>query len=98
MNSAEFHPGADQELGEVALYYERQADGLGRDFLAEFDRTLAFLLQFPGAGRVIGNRSRRVSLQRFPYHVIYHIDPDRVFILAVAHHRRLPGYWRSRIP
>jgi len=96
MSPAELHPQADQELSEVALYYEGQAAGLGGDFLAEFDRTLRFLLQFPVAGRTLPHGSRRLSFRRFPYHVIYRIEPDRVFILAIAHHRRRPGYWRAR--
>jgi len=96
MTPAELHPLADQELTEVAVYYERQADGLGSEFLAEFGRTLEFLLQFPGAGRFLTHGNRRVSLHRFPYHLIYRIEPARVFILAIAHHRRAPGYWRGR--
>ena len=96
MNPAELHPQADQELTEIALYYDAQKSGLGADFLAEFERTLDFLLHFPSAGRLLLHGSRRVSLRRFPYHVIYRLDPGRVFILAVAHHRRLPGYWQTR--
>lgn len=96
MTPAELHPLADQELTEVAVCYERQAAGLGADFLVEFDRTLRFLRQFPGAGRVLPHGNRRVSLRRFPYHLLYRIEATRVFVLAIAHHRRAPGYWRGR--
>ncbi len=96
MAPAELHPEADQELTQVAEYYESQSHGLGADFLGEFERTLDFLLRFTGAGRLLPHGSRRLSLRRFPYHLIYRIDPDRVLILAVAHHRRRPGYWRAR--
>ncbi len=35
-------------------------------------------------------------VQRFPFGLIYRIDPEKIFIIAVAHlHRRL-GYWKSR--
>ncbi len=97
MTLAELHPLADQELTEVARYYEAQAPGLGRDFLTEFDRTLAFLLQFPGAGRALPDGSRRVSLRRFPYHLIYWVEQHRVLLLAIAHQRRRPGYWQTRV-
>jgi plasmid stabilization system protein ParE len=40
--------------------------------------------------------ARRVFLWRFPYLVIYRVLPDRVEILAIAHGRRRPGYWRGR--
>ena len=96
MNPANLHPQADEELSEISLYYESLAAGLGADFLVELNRTLAFLLQFPGAGRAIRHGSRRLSLRRFPYHLIYRVEPTCVYILAIAHHRRRPGYWRIR--
>jgi toxin ParE1/3/4 len=40
-----------------------------------------------------GNR-RRV-LHRFPYSVIYEAQGSTVTVLAVAHHRRRPGYWKA---
>lgn len=39
---------------------------------------------------------RRFVLRKFPYSIIYSIEPDCVMILAVAHQRREPGYWRER--
>jgi plasmid stabilization system protein ParE len=92
----EFHPLAEAELTSTGQYYEGIADGLGADFLREAERTQSFLVQFPGVGRQLTDGSRRVALQRFPYHLVYRLDPDRIWILAVAHHRRQPGYWHSR--
>jgi plasmid stabilization system protein ParE len=96
MTPVEHHPLAEQELTAAALYYEERATGPGSDFLSEIERTEAFLAQFPVAGRILSGGNRRVSLRRFPYHLIFRIDGDRLFILAVAHHRRAPGYWQSR--
>jgi len=90
MTPVEYHPLADQELTEAALYYERQARGLGADFLVEVQRTEAFLARFPAAGRLLRDGSRRVSLRRFPYHLVYRAEPSRLFILAVPHHRQDP--------
>ncbi|MGH7199704.1 MAG: type II toxin-antitoxin system RelE/ParE family toxin [Planctomycetaceae bacterium] len=39
---------------------------------------------------------RRQSLERFPYRVIFEVRQDEVRILAIFHHSRQPGYWRSR--
>jgi plasmid stabilization system protein ParE len=38
---------------------------------------------------------RRV-LKRFPYTIHYELSERTVTVLAVAHQRRLPGYWRDR--
>jgi hypothetical protein len=36
-------------------------------------------------------------LQKFPYSLFYTIDSGDLLILAVAHHRRRPGYWVGRL-
>jgi plasmid stabilization system protein ParE len=38
----------------------------------------------------------RVLFRRYPYAIIYRVLPDRIEILAIAHARRRPGYWRNR--
>lgn len=40
---------------------------------------------------------RQAVLTRFPYSVIYSDEPTRLFVLAFAHHRRRPGYWKTRL-
>jgi toxin ParE1/3/4 len=42
--------------------------------------------------------ARRSLLPRFPYSLCYVISDEIVIILAVAHHRREPDYWHSRLP
>jgi hypothetical protein len=34
---------------------------------------------------------------RFLHLLFYRVERERIFIVAVAHHRRRPGYWRSRL-
>ncbi len=40
---------------------------------------------------------RRVAVKRFPYHVFYLEAPEELRILAVAHDRREPDYWTTRL-
>ena len=40
---------------------------------------------------------RRFAVKRFPYHVFYLEAPLEIRILAVAHDRRKPGYWKNRL-
>jgi hypothetical protein len=37
-------------------------------------------------------------MRRFPYVLIYRIEPKRVLIVAVAHQHQEPGYWTKRVP
>jgi plasmid stabilization system protein ParE len=50
----------------------------------------------PLAGSDIGNGERKFTVDRFRYNVIYRIEEKTVFVLAIAHHRRKPNYWRKR--
>ena len=40
---------------------------------------------------------RRFVLPRFPYSVIFAVRADELFVIAVAHDKRRPGYWRGRV-
>jgi plasmid stabilization system protein ParE len=91
-----FHPDADAELEEAALFYESRMIGLGRSFAAEVERTIALVREFPEAGSPAGTNRRRVLVARFPYSIVYRHDADAIVVVAVAHQRRRPGYWRRR--
>ena len=89
-------PEAAAELEEAVQWYEQRGVGLGLEFarlvravLARIERST---LQFCDVDRGI----RRAIVRRFPYAVYFVIDPDRISVLAIFHHRRHPGHWRSR--
>lgn len=91
-----FHPEADAELEEASLFYESRMAGLGKSFAAELERTISLVREFPDAGSPAGPARRRVLVARFPYSIVYRQDPGSIVIVAVAHQRRRPGYWRRR--
>ena len=92
-----FHPDADAELTEAAQYYESRQPGLGSDFLAEVERALDQVLTNPEVCQKLGRRARCKSLWRFPYNLIYAVYPERTRIVAFAHQKRRPYYWRKRL-
>lgn len=65
-------------------------------FFAEFERTVALIVEHPGLGALWRNGKRRFILRRFPLSVIYSVRSGEVRVLAVAHHSRRPGFWRDR--
>ena len=93
----EFHPEAEAEFIEAAAYYERNVPGLGERFGNEVRGTIERLLEYPELGFLINANLRRVMLTRFPYSLIYSATSDLLRVVAVAHARRRPGYWRPRI-
>ncbi len=95
-------PEAAAELAEAALWYENQRVGLGSEFLDSVDLALSRLDRWPHAGVAIPDlpvelEVRRVPAGRYPYHLIYLLAADTIRILAIAHDRRMPGYWQSRL-
>ena len=97
MKPITFHPDADAEVTEAAQFYEARSPGLGSGLVDEVQRSLAQVVTRPEAHQQIGRRVRRKPLWRFPYNLIYAIYPDRIRIVAFAHQKRRPFYWRKRL-
>ena len=97
MYSLVFHPGARDELQTSALYYEEEVTGLGGEFLDEIERATALIQEFPDSGTPFSSHTRRYLVDRFPFGIIYAIKADRIFIIAIMHLHRKPGYWHDRI-
>jgi plasmid stabilization system protein ParE len=92
----EFHLAALQELTDSARYYESRLPGLGVDFRSEVGRSLDLLNDNPAIGVVVEAPYRCLFLDRFPFSVFYRIEGSTLRILAIAHQRRRPGYWKGR--
>ncbi len=100
--SAELDRRAAAELEAAVEWYEVKRRGLGLDLLAEVRMAAEAAERSPMAGSLIDGLDstlevRRVSVRRFPYQVVYLVEPDGVVVIAVAHDRRSPAYWAARI-
>ena len=96
MKPVEFHPDAAEEAREAAAYYEALRPGLGADFQAELSAALAGIADNPLMYAAESGAIRICSLHQFPYSIFYEDFADRVWVTAVAHQRRRPGYWKRR--
>jgi plasmid stabilization system protein ParE len=93
-----FHPDAAQEARDIADYYERLRAGLGDDFRADLEAALARIQQNPQLYPAESGSIRVCPLHRFPYSVYYEEFTDRIWVAAVGHQSRRPGYWARRRP
>ena len=91
-----FLPLARDELNEAASFFEGRVSGLGAAFLDDVDRSIEMLRESPRIGAAVGRTVRKLLLRRFPYSIIYALRGEEVVIVAVAHQRKRPGYWRRR--
>ena len=96
MKRLAFHPEAQVELTEAVGFYNAQVPGLGDDLTAEVERALQLIWATPGLGTPVSAAHRKWPVRRFPFDLVYRADEDGLFVLAVAHQRRRPGYWRRR--
>ena len=91
-----FHPEAEQEFYAAINYYERNKPNLGYDFSIEVVSAIQNALDYPTAWPILEDDVRRCLTNRFPYGILYAIEKDEVFILAVMHLHRDPDYWKHR--
>lgn len=89
------------EAAEAAAWYELQRPGLGEEFAAAIQAGFdlieadnAPLTPMYGESGALG--VRRLVLQRFPFDIIVSDRNGERLVLAIAHHARRPGYWRTR--
>ena len=91
------HPAARQELVDSAEWYAAQAGRrVAQDFVADYDEARVRVAENPRIGSPSPAQTRRIMLRRFPFALIYRLVADHLFIIAVAHQRRRPGYWKKR--
>jgi plasmid stabilization system protein ParE len=91
-----FHPEADEELDSAVSYYENCESGLGLDFLRMIDACIRNAIDYPLMWPEIAPGVRRSLVHRFPFGILYCVESDGIFILAVMHLHRDPEYWKHR--
>lgn len=91
-----YHPEAVDELIDAAQFYESRSSGLGNRFIKSVDDAVRFIQRNPELFNADGFGRRKYKIKKFPFLLIYKVVENHIFILAVAHGRRKPGYWQSR--
>lgn len=97
-----YHPEALAELRADVAWYEDRGVGLGDRFEASVDYVVDAIHEWPESGEVWPGwasipavRSRRVA--GFPYRLVYFVNDSELVVVALAHEKRRPGYWRERV-
>lgn len=94
--SVQFHPEAVEEAAAAAQWYRERSTIAASAFLSEVDRAIESISERPEAWLPYMFGTRRFLLRRFPYFVVYRDAQESIQIVAVAHARRKPGYWKTR--
>ena len=93
--AVELSPAAEADIREAFLWYRERNSLIADAFRTEIFDTIDRLADAPLAKAPDEHGQRKRVLHRFPYSVIYDVQASTVTVLAVAHHRRRPGYWTT---
>ena len=94
---ASFHPEAQQELIDAAIWYDDRQEGLGDKFIDAVSTQLVDICRMPGRFPTVHNDVQQAMLRRFPYVVYFRVAGERIFVLSVLHASRDPKSLWSRL-
>ncbi len=98
----ELHPEAMEELEAAVAWQNHERAGRGDRLYDEVRRRLAQATRFPRSGAPVAGFDARYNvrsygLRRFPYRIVTAVVSGAPLVVAIAHTRREPAYWRDRL-
>ena len=104
-NEPRWDPGAVDDLQAGHDWYDEREPGLGRELAAEVFQTLDRALHHPSVLKKYEHPGlpaepvvRKIQLKRFDeYGIVYAIVGETLWVVAIAHAKRKPGYWLDRL-
>ncbi len=91
-----FHPAARAELRRARAWYEERSPMSAAALAQEIDAAMSQIAEAPMRYPVAEYGTMRLVLPRFPFSIFYRVGNTEIVIVAVAHHKRRPGYWQQR--
>lgn len=91
-----FSKNAVLELEDAVDYYNQEHPGLGIRFENEVKKAVEKISDYPTSWSLERGEIRKYLMHKFPYKLLYSIEKDHLFIIAVAHQHRRPDYWIDR--
>jgi plasmid stabilization system protein ParE len=97
MLEAELLAPARDDFDESYFWYRKQSVRAAERFELTIDAAIQKLCDDPKIGIRIDDEHWFYRLKKsFPFYLVYRIEPTTIIVVAVAHNRRDPGYWRGR--
>ncbi len=91
------HPEADEEFAAAVRYYSEISPELGVRFYREMERLLREACAHPERFWKFDAPARRNLSRDFPYAIVFLEKPEHIWVVAVMHMKRRPGYWHGRL-
>jgi len=94
-----FHREARAEYRAALTWYAARSLDAADGFSDAIAHGIHGIRELPEAWPMWRGRSdvRARVVRRYPYSIVYVVRGPNIVIIAVAHHRRRPGYWMDRV-
>jgi len=96
IRAIDFHPEALQEAEAARDWYAERSPVAARAFVIELTHAIEQVGESPEMWPQYDLTTHRYVFPRFPFSLIYRIGEEVVEIVAVAHAKKKPGYWKDR--
>ena len=90
------HPKLADDIRDVAEHYAEISERILAAFWSELDSVLASVQRNPRSHHFASCGLRRANFHKFPYHVLYEVDKDVVYLVVLRHDRRHPDFGIDR--
>ena len=92
----DFFADAKAELDESFDWYAQRSVRAASNFTNAVNAALERISTDPEQFPKIDETQRDCPVKRFPYRIVFRVETDRILVVAVAHAKRRPAYWRDR--
>ena len=89
-------PETETDIEEAVVWYEKQREGLGGEFLDEVLSACKRISENPNICPVVHRHTRRTIINRFPFGIDFRIEENAIVVVAVIHGSRHPKQWKQR--
>jgi len=91
-------PAAQMDIDEALDYYKDISAELNKSLYENIQKAIADIKINPLLFQKINKHRlyRKINVDRFPYKIVYRVDQTELVIVAFAHHKRKPNYWKTR--
>jgi toxin ParE1/3/4 len=93
----EFFEDALAEVEEDRAWYRSRSESAEAGFLRELDHAIQQVTDAPAQWPRYFAGTRRYVFPTYPYSLVYFIEGSVIRVVAIAHDKRRPGYWRERL-
>jgi plasmid stabilization system protein ParE len=90
------HPKLADDIRDAAMHYAQISERVFSSFWNELEEIIESIERNPRSHHYDPCGLRRANMNRFPYHLLYDVDDDTVFMLVFRHDRRHQSFGTKR--